>query len=195
MDEDNITVMGFSAGGTVAAQLGVFWDKKWLSEKTEKENNLLKPNQLMLGYAALDLRMKSTRPLPLSMQRYKSNFQFDAVKYAVTGKLNPSKEEIDKISPLKNVSSNVPPTFLWHTQEDPLGPVLNSIEFAAELERHNVSVELHVFTHGKHGLGLGDYRTGIKKNQTSAQVYKWVDLFEEWLYPNKTIRGSFYEGI
>lgn len=195
VDEDNITVMGFSAGGTVAAQLGVFWNKKWLSEKTEKENNLLKPNQLMLGYAALDLRMKSTRPLPLSMQKHKSNFEFDAVKYAVTGKLNPSNEEIDKISPLKNVSSDVPPTFLWHTQEDPLVPVLNSIEFAAELEKNNVPVELHIFTHGKHGLGLGDYRTGIKKNQTSAQVYKWVDLFEEWLYPNKTTRGSFYKGI
>jgi Esterase/lipase len=190
VDKDNITVMGFSAGGTVAAQLGVFWNKHWLSEKLDKSNELLKPNQLMLGYAALDLNMKSTRPLPLSMQKHKKDFEFNAVKYAVTGKLNPSDEEVDKISPMKNISGDVPPTFLWHTQEDPLVPVLNSIEFAAELERNGVPVELHIFTHGKHGLGLGDYRTGVKKNQTSAQVYKWVNLFEEWMYPNKTKRGS-----
>ena len=195
IDEENITVMGFSAGGTVAAQLGVFWDKDWLSQKTGKSNDLMKPNQLMLGYPALDLSMKSTRPLPKSMQNKKNVFTFNAVNYAVTGKLHPSEEELDNISPLKNVSENVPPTFLWHTQEDPLVPALNSIEFAAELEKNHVPVELHVFTHGKHGLGLGDYRTGIKKNQTSAQVYKWVDLFEEWLVPNKTVRGSFYKGI
>jgi len=195
VDPDHITVMGFSAGGTVAAQLGVFWQESWLSEKVQKPNKLFKPNSLMLGYAALDLTLKSTRPLPASMRKKTSHKLDNTMLYAALGKLKPTRSEVEAVNPLNHVTGAVPPTFMWHTQEDPLVPVLNSIEFAAELERHLVPTELHVFTHGKHGLALGDYRSGVKKDQTSAAVYTWVDSFLEWVSPNKTTRRSFYTGI
>ncbi|MDN2452170.1 alpha/beta hydrolase [Lactobacillus sp. UCMA15818] len=192
--KDQITVMGFSAGGTVAAWLGVFWNTKWLAEKVQKKNDFFKPNSLMLGYPALDVSLKSDRKFHTS-QPQKSPKGVIIAAYAATGEIHPEQAELDRMNPRKYVSKDMPPTFIWHTQEDPLVPVYNSLWFAEALEKQKIPVELHVFSKGKHGLALGDYRTGIKQNQTSAQIYKWVDLFLEWLYPYKTIRGSFYRGL
>ena len=63
------------------------------------------------------------------------------------------------------------------------------------LAKAGVPYELHIFNKGKHGLVLGDLRTGVKSSNQNAQVYKWVDLFLEWLAPIKTIRAGFYKPI
>lgn len=46
------------------------------------------------------------------------------------------------------------PTFLWHTADDGAVPVENSLAYASALARNAVAFELHVFPHGRHGLGL-----------------------------------------
>lgn len=195
INPDQISVMGFSAGGTVAGMLGVFWNEPWMKKLVGADNAMFKPNSLMIGYGAVDLTRKSTRPLPASMRHANQESPTNKMFYALTGEENPTKDELEAMNPINHVSSSTPPTFLWHTQEDPLVPVLDSVYFAAKLEEHGVPFELHVFTKGKHGLALGDYRSGVKKDQTNAQVFKWVDLYLEWLAPRKTIRGGFYEGI
>lgn len=186
IDENNVVVAGFSAGGNLAAQLGVYWHENWLEQKVGKDKEMYKPNQLMLAYAVLDFTL-----IPRTEREHSKNM----ATYAVTGEFNPDEEKLIKISPALNISENVPPTFLWTTVEDALVSVQNSIVFSQKLADKGIPFELHVFNKGKHGLGLGDLRTGIKKDQTNSQVYKWVDLFLEWLYPNKTNRGSYYEGI
>lgn len=47
---DKIIVAGFSAGGHLAASLGVFWDKDWLAKETELSAEQMKPNGLLLSY-------------------------------------------------------------------------------------------------------------------------------------------------
>lgn len=180
VDDNYIVISGFSAGGNLAAQYGTLWDKEWLKNEIGCSSDLLKPTHLMLAYAALNLRKSEDK---------------NRVLYASLGTFKPKDEEIKNINPIENVSQNTPPTFLWHTLEDALVPAKDSIEFALELNKYNIPYELHVFNKAKHGLVLGDLRTGIKQDQSNAQVYKWVELFIEWLSPYKTLRRSFYKGI
>lgn len=50
---DKIIVAGFSAGGHLAANLGVFWDKDWLAKETELSAEQMKPNGLLLSYPVI----------------------------------------------------------------------------------------------------------------------------------------------
>jgi dipeptidyl aminopeptidase/acylaminoacyl peptidase len=90
----------------------------------------------------------------------------------------PSKELTDDLSNDLHVTADTPPTFLWHTAEDEIVPVEQSILFAQALKRAGVPFALHVFPHGHHGLGLGD---GSSYIGTSAQVAQWTGLCENWL--------------
>ncbi len=56
-------------------------------------------------------------------------------------------------SPQNLVDENTPPTFLWHTLEDPVVPIENSLLFAEALRRTGIPFELHISERGGHGLG------------------------------------------
>lgn len=49
---------------------------------------------------------------------------------------------------------NAPPCFLWHTADDAGVPVQNSLSLAAALAKNYSPFSLHVYPHGRHGLGL-----------------------------------------
>ena len=53
VDAEKIIVMGFSAGGHLAASYGVFWNESWLTEKMQCDKQLLKPNGLVLCYPVI----------------------------------------------------------------------------------------------------------------------------------------------
>ncbi|MBR5109840.1 MAG: alpha/beta hydrolase [Clostridia bacterium] len=55
----------------------------------------------------------------------------------------------------ENVTEDTPPAFIWHTAEDGLVPVQNSLNLAKALADHGVSFELRVYPKGPHGIGLG----------------------------------------
>ena len=55
----------------------------------------------------------------------------------------------------ENVTDDTPPAFIWHTAEDGLVPVQNSLNLAKALADHGVPFELHVYPKGPHGIGLG----------------------------------------
>jgi acetyl esterase/lipase len=49
---------------------------------------------------------------------------------------------------------DAPPFFLWHTADDAIVPVQHSYLLAMSLAAAGVEHELHVYEHGRHGLGL-----------------------------------------
>jgi acetyl esterase/lipase len=69
---------------------------------------------------------------------------------------DPSPELVKLLSNELQVSTNTPPTFLWHTVEDTAVPVENSLQFAAALRKAGVPFALHLYELGRHGLGLAD---------------------------------------
>jgi acetyl esterase/lipase len=76
------------------------------------------------------------------------------------------------LSAEKQVTADTPPTFLWHTADDPGVLVENSLLFAQALRRHKVPFELHIFPTGRHGLGLAP---------DNPHVATWTRLCECWL--------------
>lgn len=69
------------------------------------------------------------------------------------------------------VHADAPPFFIWHTADDASVPVQHSYLLARALDAHDVSHELHVFSHGRHGLGLAPHHP----------VGVWRDLAAAWL--------------
>src|SRR5262245_47835844 len=72
----------------------------------------------------------------------------------------------------KQVTDQTPPTFLFHTGDDAGVPVENSLMFALALRKKKVPYELHIYEHGRHGVGLA---------QGDPSLNTWPKLLENWL--------------
>ncbi len=77
-----------------------------------------------------------------------------------------------KFSADQNVTENTPPAFIWHTSDDSVVPVENSLMLAGALAAKGVPFELHVFPQGPHGLGLAE---------SYPDVAQWAGLCQKWL--------------
>lgn len=165
IDPDRIIVMGFSAGGHLAASAGVFWSKPFYSEKIGLKPEDVRPNALMLGYPVIS-----------------------SGEFAHRGSIeNLLGEEIDifgqTVSLELQANKEVPPTFLWHTWYDQVVPVENSLLFAGALRKAEVPVALHIFTKGAHGLSLSNDQVYGPEGMLNARsdTARWMELFIDWL--------------
>ena len=178
LDSDSINVIGFSAGGNLTAQLGVYWNTDWLEKLVKKPRKEYQPNSICLAYGAPHMAKSPEK------DRYKQTKKLSGpnmVDYATLGN-DQSKERIRLVNMTEAVST-VPPTFIWHTMEDPYVPVASALNFASQLEEKMVPFELHIYQKGKHGLALADLRTDSKKDrsQSNEQAATWKRLYLGWL--------------
>lgn len=150
---NKIGVIGFSAGGHLAATLATRFDD--IIYETEKIS--ARPDFTILVYPVISMRPDIT---------HKGSSD------CLLGK-NPSKELIEKFSNELNVGKNTPPAFLVHAQDDKSVPVQNSIEYFTALKKYDIPAELHVFTVGGHGFGLAAGR--------KTTVSQWPDECLKWL--------------
>ena len=79
---------------------------------------------------------------------------------------------LEQLSLERQVQASTPPAFLWHTADDEAVPVSHSLAYAAALAKARVPVELHVFPHGVHGIGLAEGAPGAGQ---------WPNLCAGWL--------------
>ncbi len=80
------------------------------------------------------------------------------------------------------VDEKTPPTFLWHTANDGLVPVENSLLMAAALQKQKIPFELHIFQNGPHGLSLCNQQTAgpEAKEFINPHAEHWFRLCIEW---------------
>jgi acetyl esterase/lipase len=69
----------------------------------------------------------------------------------------------------QRVTSETPPVFLLHTQDDEVVDVRNSLVFYEALVRTKVPAELHVYPHGPHGFGI------------DSPFDRWMVMCKEWI--------------
>ncbi len=84
----------------------------------------------------------------------------------------PSSELIAQMSADLRVTPHAPPTFIWHTADDAGVPVENALLYAAALRANGVPFELHVYAHGRHGVGLAS---------DDPILRTWTDRCADWL--------------
>lgn len=83
-----------------------------------------------------------------------------------------SSDLLQRMSAELNITGSTPPAFLWHTADDGAVPVENTFAYARALIEHGVPAEVHVFPHGRHGLGLAWEESGPDE---------WTSLCSGWL--------------
>lgn len=181
IDTDNIFVMGFSAGGHLAASLGVKWDDELLLERFKEEVNssLFKPKGILLGYPCLDV--ESTRENLMKNENPWIRKQGELFYPAVFGCNNPKKKQIDDVKIRNHIREDMPPVFLWHTYDDEITSSKDSADLVCELIQKNVECELHMFAKGKHGLGLSDDIYANVESDINKEVSEWVKLADNWM--------------
>ena len=81
------------------------------------------------------------------------------------------------LTPANITSERTPPAFIWHTFEDDAVNVKNSLDYAKSLKDSGVAVEMHIYPHGNHGLGIpsGDSKINRHVLQWSESLIKWLN--------------------
>ena len=160
--KDEIAVCGFSAGGHLAASLGVHFTEEEIQKAAGCTAEEIKPNALILIYPVISTSwMQNSNALARII----------------------GKRDFDKTYKDLNlhtcVDENTPPSFLAHTFRDRAVPVTDSLKFAMALDEKKIPFELHIFPNGGHGMGLAtDLTPGGGEDKSFA---KWAPLSVEWL--------------
>ena len=151
VDPGRVGVLGFSAGGHLAATLST----ARATGNADLDVPAAVPDLTVLCYPVVSYTQSVH-------QGSVDNLLGDA----------PSSELLAELSAEQHVTAATPPAFVWHTADDPAVPVSHSLGYAGALMDAGVPAELHVFPHGRHGLGLASEERGPDR---------WTDLCAGWL--------------
>lgn len=151
VDGARVGVLGFSAGGHLAATLST---------------------AAATGDDTLDVRaaVPDLTVLCYPVVSYKDAVHQGSVDNLLGG--SPPADLLHAVSADLHVTGSTPPAFIWHTADDAAVPAHHSFAYAGALVRAGVPAELHVFPHGRHGLGLA---------QEDPGPAQWTSLCANWL--------------
>jgi len=152
INPDKVGIIGFSAGGHLAATAGTHFDKAVIDNK---DNINLRPDFMMLLYPVI------------SMGEYTHKGSMHNLLGA-----SPSQELIDLYSNQQQVKPNTPVTFIVQAEDDNGVPVQNSLMFYNALLNNKIKAELIIYPNGGHGFGLNNKTT---KDYWFNSATNWLD--------------------
>ncbi|MET4896970.1 alpha/beta hydrolase [Sphingomonadaceae bacterium jetA1] len=164
IDADTLGVVGFSAGGHLAASLTVGYDDAVYTPVDAADRRSARPRFSGLIYSVASLSTPSThagsrdtllgsQPDPATKARYDTP---------------------------RRINATTPPLFLVHAVDDGLVPIDQSIDVLTCARAAKVPVEAHFFERGGHGFGARSAPEG-------SPARLWPDLFDRWIA--QTLKG------
>jgi len=133
VDPNKIGLIGFSAGGHLAATAGTHFEQSYISNANKTS---LRPDFMLLVYPVISFSDS------IGHTGSRKNLIGDDL----------SREKIQLLSNENHISKTTPPTFLIHAGTDVVVPVANSIVFYQGLQKKGASGEMHIYSKGEHGF-------------------------------------------
>ena len=151
---DKIGIMGFSAGGHLAATATTLYNYEADTHNTDKTS--ARPDFAAFIYPVISFTDE--------------NIVHAGSRENLMGK-SPSEEQKKLFSPELQVKADAPPVFLVHAGNDDVVKVQNSLVFYQACQSKNIPAELHIYAKGGHGFGMN--------NKTTDE--KWMENFVDWI--------------
>ena len=159
IDPAKIGILGFSAGGHLAATLGTHFDEKVYEAIDEIDKESARPDFMALGYPVITF----------------GEMTHGGSKENLIGE-NPKLERVIHFSNEKQVSTDTPPTFLFHATDDKAVSVENSLLFYQALKDKGVSATMHIYPKGGHGFSLA--RNNMHLRTWTERLFEWLESLE-----------------
>jgi acetyl esterase/lipase len=157
IDPNRIVIIGFSAGGHLAALAST----QFVAGKPDAEDPIdrvsSRPDYAVLGYPWIGAISTDTSHLSYC-KLLNIMDRCEALRAAYSPDLFVTKE--------------TPPTFWYHTFDDQTVPVEQGLRYYEALVKAGVPSEAHIFAKGPHGTGLG---------KADPSLDQWPNLLENWL--------------
>jgi acetyl esterase/lipase len=153
---NHIGIWGFSAGGHLASTAATHFDAGNPSATDPIERVSSRPDFAILAYPVITCS---------------EWFKHQGSCKSLLGD-NPDPKLAEYLSNEKQVTSQTPPTFLFHTNDDEVVPAENSVAFYSALLKAHVPAELHIYEHGSHGVGLAP---------KDPVLSSWPQRLADWL--------------
>ena len=150
---DRIGVMGFSAGGHLAA-----------SASTLFVDELTRPDFSVLIYPVITFEEFVTH---------------SGTRTNLVGE-KASRGQVEYYSLENRVSPSTPPTILLLSGDDMAVPPENSIRYFRSMQKNSVEGEMHIFTNGGHGWGFTTVENS-GHDALGAQRENFFQILERWL--------------
>ena len=154
---EKVGVLGFSAGGHLACTAATGYDAGDPASADPVERYSSRPDALISCYSVVSL---------VSHTHIGS-------RRALLGEHWENEQLARTYSAERRVTPDTPPAFIWHTADDASVPVENALMLAGAYAACGVPYEMHIFPHGRHGLGLA--------TEDAPHVAQWTTLCQRWL--------------
>ena len=176
IDPNAVIVLGSSAGGHLAACLGILWEEDFLAEAVgirEKDRGILRPDGMILCYPVI------------TSGEYAHRGSFECLLGKEEGSLERWYDKNSLLAQLSlesRVTSKTSPAFIWHTFTDGSVPVENSLMMVNALHKAGVPTEFHMYPVGGHGLSLANRLTQHRDGSAlQEECTSWIPLVHTWL--------------
>ena len=156
VDPARIGIMGFSAGGHLAASAGTLFSRASEFGHDAVAQTSARPDFMVLIY-----------PVITNQKEF---------RHACLNNLLPANatpEALDALSREKSVNAETPPAFLVHSKDDKVVPYQNSVLMHEALQKNGVASHLNLYEQGGHGFGLG--RGADDSTRWPGELICWLE--------------------
>ena len=156
MGYEKVGILGFSAGGHLCCTAGTMYDFEAYAPCDDIDKLSARPDAFVPCYPVVS---------------FTEDYSHFGSRQNLFGSDYENEELAAKFSCERNVTKDTPPCFIWHTANDNVVPVKNSLVLASKLSENGVYFEMHIYPNGCHGLGLATDRNDISRWSENCIIF------------------------